>query len=545
MKKQKEKKIKKRLNRNGKVIKNNNYGITLMALVITIIVLLILAGISIGMLSGDNSIIKQAGNAKTQTDIAEEKEILQKSAVSAMGKSKYGDLTKEELDDELNKYQEIESSEQIDEGIVVTFKSNRQYLINFDGDVSSYHDIKIGNLLVKDGNTVLAENCKSVQLGKSLTINFEASIPGGSITSITPNISYTTTGERRKTFTIVGKASDGQEITKEYTINLNGYYNIPELKVGDFVNYALKIPTSEELAQLNNDIETYSGATDNTEKTATGSTLLCRVLEMDTNGNPTKLISADGVNTLKLQGANGYNNAVYLINEMCKTLYSGNQGITRSLTIKDLEDNYFSNKAIITRNNYTGGVEYGNTKYYLSSAQYPNIAPEEEKMGIGTTLVDGQNTIRIGGLGLSEQMTIYMGSGNAANLSTTNKGITVTQTYYRINKTSGTNIGGDMYKNLSLYNIMHKSPTLSSDTSDIVSYWLASRCVSPNMNYNYCGFNIRTVDSKSINAGLLFYSSGSSDGFTHAVRPVITLNSGIQAEYVEAYNDTYNTWNLE
>ena len=42
-------------------------GITLIALVITIIVLLILAGISISMLSGNNSILQQTTNARTRT----------------------------------------------------------------------------------------------------------------------------------------------------------------------------------------------------------------------------------------------------------------------------------------------------------------------------------------------------------------------------------------------------------------------------------------------------------------------------------------------
>lgn len=42
----------------------NNKGITLIALVITIIVLLILAGVSIAMLTGDNGILTQAGRAK-------------------------------------------------------------------------------------------------------------------------------------------------------------------------------------------------------------------------------------------------------------------------------------------------------------------------------------------------------------------------------------------------------------------------------------------------------------------------------------------------
>ncbi len=49
-------------------VKNNNSGITLIALVITIIVLLILAGISISMLSEDNSILQKATDAKTNTE---------------------------------------------------------------------------------------------------------------------------------------------------------------------------------------------------------------------------------------------------------------------------------------------------------------------------------------------------------------------------------------------------------------------------------------------------------------------------------------------
>ena len=49
----------------------NNKGITLIALVITIIVLLILAGVSIAMLTGQNGILKQASSAKSDTAKAE------------------------------------------------------------------------------------------------------------------------------------------------------------------------------------------------------------------------------------------------------------------------------------------------------------------------------------------------------------------------------------------------------------------------------------------------------------------------------------------
>lgn len=45
-------------------MKSNSKGITLIALVITIIVLLILAGITIATLTGDNGIIGKAINAK-------------------------------------------------------------------------------------------------------------------------------------------------------------------------------------------------------------------------------------------------------------------------------------------------------------------------------------------------------------------------------------------------------------------------------------------------------------------------------------------------
>ena len=54
----------------------NNKGITLIALVITIIVLLILAGVSIAMLTGKNGILTQAGNAQKATREAEIKEAI-------------------------------------------------------------------------------------------------------------------------------------------------------------------------------------------------------------------------------------------------------------------------------------------------------------------------------------------------------------------------------------------------------------------------------------------------------------------------------------
>ena len=88
--------------KNKKTSKNMNKGITLIALVITITILLILAGISIAALTGDNGLINRAGDAKDATEIAQEKEILQQASVVAMGKNKNGEVEETFLDAELD-----------------------------------------------------------------------------------------------------------------------------------------------------------------------------------------------------------------------------------------------------------------------------------------------------------------------------------------------------------------------------------------------------------------------------------------------------------
>ena len=59
---------------NLNINKQNNRGITLIALVITIVVLLILAGVSISMLTGTNGILTQASKAKKATEEAAKEE---------------------------------------------------------------------------------------------------------------------------------------------------------------------------------------------------------------------------------------------------------------------------------------------------------------------------------------------------------------------------------------------------------------------------------------------------------------------------------------
>ena len=62
------------MKRNKGLFKRKEKGITLIALVITIIVLLILAGVSIAMLTGENGILTQAQKAKEETENAQAEE---------------------------------------------------------------------------------------------------------------------------------------------------------------------------------------------------------------------------------------------------------------------------------------------------------------------------------------------------------------------------------------------------------------------------------------------------------------------------------------
>ena len=117
-------------------IKNKAEGITLISLIITIIVLLILAGISIATLTGDNGIISQATNAKEKTEIAGEKEIIEQAIIQAMGNNRYGDLIKSELEEQINKLanQNVE---------VYTLEGN--YIIYFEKSKRVYSTDNKGN----------------------------------------------------------------------------------------------------------------------------------------------------------------------------------------------------------------------------------------------------------------------------------------------------------------------------------------------------------------------------------------------------------------
>ena len=80
--------------------KANNKGITLIALVITVIVLLILAAVSIATLTGENGILTRANDAKENTEKAEEdelKKLIQAEAATYFEDYEYTDSNGEKV----------------------------------------------------------------------------------------------------------------------------------------------------------------------------------------------------------------------------------------------------------------------------------------------------------------------------------------------------------------------------------------------------------------------------------------------------------------
>ena len=85
--------------------RSNQKGITLIALVITIIVLIILAGISIMMISGQDGILQRAGNAKTTIGQASAEEAVKRAILSLQidGKGSNNGITPAKIAEQVNK----------------------------------------------------------------------------------------------------------------------------------------------------------------------------------------------------------------------------------------------------------------------------------------------------------------------------------------------------------------------------------------------------------------------------------------------------------
>lgn len=102
-------------------------GITLMSLVITVIVLLILAGISIGMISGENGILNKARKSKNSIDEATTLEYIKTSI--AASRTPDNDVNEQTLQKELDKF--------FDKSEIIVVNEN-DYMINVNDKIYNY-----------------------------------------------------------------------------------------------------------------------------------------------------------------------------------------------------------------------------------------------------------------------------------------------------------------------------------------------------------------------------------------------------------------------
>ena len=404
--------------------KNNIRGITLIALVITIIVLLILAGVSIAMLTGQNGILTQAQNAKDKTEYKNAEEKVRLAVMGAM--SDDGTLTVEKL---------------------------RTDMANYGGTI--------------EGETFPVTATVD---GKSFTVN-----ANGSVGEIVP-------------------APEGLEVGTEVTYTPSGTYKWE----AEYCSSTKAIGTDDVKLDSSNDNYKISK---------------WKVLDIK-NGKVTLVPEAATSGTVYLGQAQGYNNAVKLLNDACSNLYgNASKGIeARSINIEDIE--YYMTEEAKNGENGIYKVDGYNTQTstpYTTYKKYPTIYAKENLSVINRTPKNN-------GLGMSEQTSLVGRTDESATDGKLEASTSIQpyQTYW--------------YKDSSFMKTAFKTANNGKNYYDLLMpngtstyYWLASRCVYAYSND--CDFGVRYVYSGDVSASIMYSSGDSTYNVSRELFPVVTLSS--------------------
>ena len=294
---------------------------------------------------------------------------------------------------------------------------------------------------------------------------------------------------------------------------------INELKVGDTINY-----NPSGTYNWNKEYATSNDTETQTLSSSTGESFNVnqwKVLSIDKNANKIEMVPATiPSGTVTLQGAQGYNNAVLLLNQACSSLYgNSSKGITaRSIKEEDfvkVGGTKWTNKKAAYASYAKYGNQYGTP--YTTNKYYPTMYKNEANHVIGTKTESG--------LKQSEQTSLIAKTDEKATNGylKAETSIQPYQTYYNTTDYATTASLLEGYSNILL-------PKGSSTT-----YWVASRCVS--MYSSNCGFGMRRVYSGYFSADDLFYSGTGVNGCSRAVFPVVSLSSQLLEKSADG---TYN-----
>ena len=263
----------------------------------------------------------------------------------------------------------------------------------------------------------------------------------------------------------------GNTATRTYTIKKR---KIP--KVGEIVNYTPDTPsTGYDLSTAKSGFssaQTIDGTYDPTT---------WKIMEVDESGNVTKLLGI-GSKDVYFKESTGYNNGVYLLNDICKSRY-GNASLgatARSLNIEDIESRM--NAAGIAARNANKGynnqcIQYGTTRKYTGDlAKYPAIYAQEKYSGVGVSDVTAGSQVIAGEVDATAQARMNPnGKSGSDNIYTTlpeksettgpsKTNLTCTHTYYSISSLSSYFDDSNFYRMI-----------FGFGTGKL--FWLASRCV--------------------------------------------------------------------
>ena len=212
-------------------------GITLITLAITIVVLIILAGVSINAVIGDDGIIKKTQNSANLTKEAEVKEAINRTILEFYLTDDYETLedflkakvTEGKIDSVTKNADGILTVKKGDYSVTVENKTNSSNGSSSGGSTggeTQTPEITIGEIKVVAGSTGTGSaitDVASVYLGNALYITFSHSITGGT-TTVDKTIPYAVTKNGTYTFTVTGTVN-GKNYTKEVIVTVNQFKN--------------------------------------------------------------------------------------------------------------------------------------------------------------------------------------------------------------------------------------------------------------------------------------------------------------------------------
>ena len=502
-------------------LKKTEKGITLVALVVTIVVLLILAGVSINTVLGDDGIIKKAKEAAEATKRASAEEEMNRLVLEYQ-LAKNDETLESFLQEKVTEGRIDGVTDNGDGTITITKKvEGKDYTITVKKPVAPTPSVKVGAIRVVSDSTGAGSSLgeASTRKGTTLYIMIESTISGGT-TTVSPEVPYAVTENGTYKFTVTGTVN-GTTYTKNVTATVNQYkneINLDEIQIGDSVNYTYDPAGSYSLSS------TYSGSSSNqTIDQTTG--LTWKVLNVDKENDTVDIISTNPTSsTVYFGNILGYNNGPYLMNEICKAQYSNKTlGVNaRSINLLDMEK-HLTPTGITNRNawiNSESGKKYGTTKTYTSYTKYPSLYANQKGAGPNVSSISQLDTTKGNDPYEESKPIVPKGTTEPTTSSTygTGNSLTVTQTYYYI-PINDTNYG-----------------TASSILANSTWFWVAARYVTAGSSS--AGFGLRRAYTNTYGC-YMFGSDGDTDGKYCALRPVVSLPSSLLTG-----EQTNGAWNL-